>query len=114
MFRGLKIQKMGTQIISQTAKTRDFKEVTSRVEQPKLAHMGQPRNNSIMNWELAQIVEDRVQTRGWASSAFQDCWKEVHSDRVLGGSLSFPQELEMKRAVQEGEKRVISTGQLRA
>ena len=95
MFRRLKIQKTGTQIIRQTAKKRGLKEVQSTVEQPKFSHMGQPRNISIMNWELAQIVEDRVQTRGWASSASQDCWKKVHGDRVLGGLLRFPQELEM-------------------
>ena len=96
MFRCLKIQKTGTHIIRQTAKKRGLKEVKSRVEQPKFSHAGQPRNDSIVNRELAQIVEDRVQTRGWTSSASQDRWKKVHSDRVLGGLLSFPQELEMK------------------
>ena len=55
MFRRLKIQKTGTHIIRQTAKKRDLKEVKSRVEQPKFSHMGQPWNDSILNWELAQI-----------------------------------------------------------
>jgi hypothetical protein len=104
---------MGAHIIWQASEKLNLKEVGSRIKITKLAHMGQPRNDSIMNLKLAQIVEDRVQTRGWTSSASQDCWKKIHSDRVLGGLLNFPQELEMKRAVQEGEKRVIITRQLR-
>jgi hypothetical protein len=81
---------MGAHIIWQASEKLNLKEVGSRIKITKLAHMGQPRNDSIMNRELAKIKYGGVQTRGWTRLAFQYGREEAHSEGVLGRSVYLP------------------------